>query len=73
LLRQIFTTEADLLPDEKEATLTVSLHHLANASSDHLVQELSQPLNVFPGYQPAPYLEIGLLLKSSGSGVLKLL
>lgn len=53
LLREIFTTEADLLPDEKEGTLTVSLHHLANASSDHLAQELSQQLNasdtVFPG------------------------
>jgi hypothetical protein len=53
LLREIFTTEADLLPDEKEGTLTVSLHHLANASSDRLVQELSQQLNasetVFPG------------------------
>ena len=53
LLREIFTTEADLLPDEKEGTLTVSLHHLANASSDRLVQELSQQLNasetIFPG------------------------
>jgi hypothetical protein len=53
LLREIFTTEADLLPDEKAGTLTVSLHHLANASSDHLAQELSQQLNasdtVFPG------------------------
>ncbi len=53
LLREIFTTEADLFPDEKEETRTLSLHHLANASSDHLAQELSQHLNasatLFPG------------------------
>ena len=53
LLREVFTTEADLLPNEQEGTLTVSLHHLANAASDQVVQELSQHLNasetVFPG------------------------
>ena len=49
----MLSTEADLLPNEQEGTLTVSLHHLANAASDQVVQELSQHLNasetVFPG------------------------
>ena len=30
LLREIFATEADLLPDEASGTLTVRLHHLTD-------------------------------------------
>ena len=58
LLREIFTTEADLLPNEKEGTLTVSLHHLANAASDHLVQELSQHLNASETFFPGTNLRL---------------
>ena len=53
ILRTIYRTEADLLPDEKNNTLTVRLHHLANRSSDDAVRYLCDELNatetVFPG------------------------
>lgn len=53
LLQKVFTTEADILPDEKEGTLTVTLHNLANDSSDKVVHELCAALNetetIYPG------------------------
>jgi hypothetical protein len=53
LLRAIYQTEADLIPDEKNKTLTVKLHHLANHASDKVVQSLLIELNetntIFPG------------------------
>ncbi len=53
LLRSIYQTEADLLPDEKNGTLTVKLHHLANHVSDkalqHLCEEMNETNTIFPG------------------------
>ncbi len=53
LLRTIYQTEVDLLPNEKEKNLTVRLHHLANPSSDaalrHLCDELNETQICFPG------------------------
>jgi hypothetical protein len=53
LAREIFTTEADLIPNEKEKTLTVRLHHLPNRISDEAARHLAQHLNdsetVYPG------------------------
>jgi len=53
LLREIFVTAADLCPDETAGTLTVNLHHLSNACSDHLATKMAEELNatetVFPG------------------------
>ena len=53
LLREIFSAEADLLPDESAGTLTVRLHHLPNHSSDeaarHLAEELNETETVYPG------------------------
>ena len=53
LLREIFTTEADLLPDQEAATLTVRLHHLPNRASDQVARFLADHLNatetVYPG------------------------
>ena len=53
LLRNIYSTEADLLPDEQANTLTVRLHHLANRSTDrgvrHLCEELNATETIFPG------------------------
>lgn len=52
LLRAIYSTEADLLPNEKEKTLTVRIHHLANRCSDravqHLCKELTDTKTIFP-------------------------
>jgi hypothetical protein len=53
LLRQIYDTEVDLLPDEQAKTLTASLHHLTQAAHDEVVRHLCDELNAtettFPG------------------------
>jgi hypothetical protein len=53
LLRQIYSTEADLLPDADNKTLTVRLHHLTQAAHDQALLGLCNELNatetVFPG------------------------
>ncbi len=53
LLREIYTQEADLIPNEEEGTLTVRLHHLTNRMSDHAARQLAQHLNdtdtIYPG------------------------
>jgi hypothetical protein len=52
LLRALYTTEADLLPDSDAGTLTVRLHHSANAATDQVIEKLCAELNetetVFP-------------------------
>lgn len=53
LLRQIFDTEVDLIPDAEQQTLTVRLHHLTQRAHDdvirHLCEELSATETQFPG------------------------
>ncbi len=53
LLRAIYQTETDLVPNQQAKTLTVRLHPLANASSDEAVQHLCDEINatetLFPG------------------------
>jgi predicted nucleic acid-binding Zn-ribbon protein len=53
LLRALYSTEADLLPDENAGTLTVRVHHQANRCADevirHLCNELNQTETIFPG------------------------
>jgi hypothetical protein len=53
LLRQIYCTEADLLPNYQEGLLTVRLHHMANRSNDatiaHLCDNLNETMTMFPG------------------------
>lgn len=53
LLRALYSTDADLLPNPQEKTLTVRLHPLANDSSDAVVRYLCAELNttktLFPG------------------------
>jgi hypothetical protein len=52
LLRGIYRTEADLLPDYQAGTLRVRLHHQANRATDvalvHLCQQLTETETVFP-------------------------
>ena len=45
LLRALYANEADLIPDLKEQTLTVRLHHMSQRSSDVAVQKLCDELN----------------------------
>jgi hypothetical protein len=53
VLRQIYQTEADLIPDLKAQTLTVRLHHLTQAAHDAALRSLCEELNatetIFPG------------------------
>jgi hypothetical protein len=52
LLRQIYDTEVDLIPDLENKTLTVRLHHLTQAAHDEAVRYLCDQLNatatIFP-------------------------
>ena len=53
LLRDIYTQEADITPDEEEGPLIVRLQHLTNRMSDHAARLLAQQLNdtdtIYPG------------------------
>jgi predicted nucleic acid-binding Zn-ribbon protein len=53
LLRALYHTEADLVPDEQAGTLTVRVHHQANRCHDeiirHLCHELNETETIFPG------------------------
>ena len=53
LIREIFSTDADLIPNEEKKTLTVRLHHLTNNMSDQATRVLAEELNatetVYPG------------------------
>ena len=53
LLCNIYTQDADIIPDGKQGTLTVRLHHLTNRMSDNAARELAGHLNdtdtVYPG------------------------
>jgi len=63
LLRQIFNNEVDLVPDFAANTLTVRLHHLAQAAHDQAIAKLCSALNetqtVFPGTNLKLIFEIG--------------
>ena len=52
VLRQIYDTEVDLIPDLENKTLTVRLHHLTQAAHDEAVRYLCDQLNatatIFP-------------------------
>jgi Transposase protein len=53
LLRAIYSTEVDILPDPRAKTLTIRLHPLANPSTDlavrHLCAEINATDTLFPG------------------------
>jgi hypothetical protein len=53
LLRAVYSTEIDLIPDEQAKTLTIRLHPLANTSSDDALRHLCDAINAtetqFPG------------------------
>jgi len=63
LIRQIFETEADLLPDLNAKTLTVRIHHLTQAAHDQVLQKLCSALNetqtIFPGTDLTLFFKTG--------------
>jgi hypothetical protein len=63
LVRQIFETEADLLPDLPAKTLTVRLHHLTQSAHDQVLEKLCCAVNetqtVFPGTDLTLVFRIG--------------
>jgi hypothetical protein len=63
LIRQVFETEADLLPDTTNKTLTVRIHHLTQAAHDQTLEKLCGALNetqtVFPGTEMTLIFKIG--------------
>jgi hypothetical protein len=63
LLRQIYRTEVDLIPDLPAQTLTVRLHHLTQAAHDtavrYLCEELTATETNFPGTDLRLVYELG--------------
>ena len=65
LLRDIYTQEADIIPDENNGTLTVRLHHSANAATDQVIEKLCSELNATETIFPRTNLRLVLKLGSS--------
>ena len=65
LLRALYTTEADLLPDPEAGTLTVRLHHAANAATDQVIEKLCEELNATATIFPRTTLRLVLKLGST--------
>jgi hypothetical protein len=64
LLCALYTTEADLIPDHEAGTLTVRLHHAANAVSDKAIEKLCDELNATKTLFPRTNLRLVLKLGS---------
>jgi len=58
LIREIFTTPADIIPDVENATLTIALHHLPNNLSDNAARHLARHLNTFRATYPGTNLRL---------------
>ena len=65
LLRALYTTDADLLPDPDAGTLTVRLHHSANAATDQVIEKLCEDLNATETVFPRTNLRLLLRLGST--------
>jgi hypothetical protein len=63
LLRQIYDTEVDLIPDLNNKTLAVRLHHLTQAAHDEAVRQLCAQLNatatIFPDTELKLVYQVG--------------
>ena len=62
LLRALYATEADLLPDYNTRTLTVRLHHMANGYSNEAIRKLCDELNATETLFPRTDLRLVLKL-----------
>ena len=65
LIRQLFRTEVDLVPDQQNKTLTVRLHPMSTEAHDeivrHICEEITATETVFPG------TDLRLIYEISGS------
>jgi hypothetical protein len=63
LMVAIYQSEADIVPDHPNKTLTVRLHRLANHSNDRAIESLCKELNetktIFPGTEFQMIFEFG--------------
>ncbi len=63
LLKSLYKSEADLIPNETEGILTVRLHHMANHASDSAIKKLCSELNttetIFPRTNLRMVFELG--------------
>ena len=64
LLRALYASEADLLPDPAAGTLTERLHHTANAATDQVIEKLCEELNATETVFPRSNLRLVLKLGS---------
>jgi hypothetical protein len=65
LLKSLYKSEADLIPNEMERTLTVRLHHMANHASDSAIKKMCSELNATETIFPRTDLRIIFELGSS--------
>jgi len=65
LLQQIYASDADILPDYQNKTLTVKLHNLNNRKDDKVVQYLCEKLNETETEFPGTNLKVIYQLLSS--------
>ena len=65
LLCALYATEADLLPDPDAGTLTVRLHHSANAANDQAIAKLCEELNATETLFPRTNLRLVVTLGST--------
>ena len=65
LLCALYSTDADLLPDPQAGTLTVRLHHSANAVTDQAIEKLCAELTATETVFPQTNLRLVLKLGSA--------
>ena len=65
LLCALYSTDADLLPDPAAGTLTVCLHHSANAVTDQAIEKLCKELTATETVFPRTNLRLVLKLGSA--------
>jgi hypothetical protein len=65
LLQQVYTSDADIIPDYSNKTLTVKLHNFNNKKEDKVVQYLCEKLNETETEYPGTDLRIIYKLVSS--------
>ncbi len=65
LLQQVYSSDADIIPDYSNKTLTVKLHNFNNKKEDRVVQHLCEKLNETETEYPGTDLRIIYKLVSS--------